>query len=94
MKMNIEDKKVLLSKLQSRGILIKEVDVNSFRELYKKEIEHKIATSIKAKYDKELMEAAPKLRQIAEMYHDYMLGSDMEKTMVFDIVKNVLYGPK
>ncbi|MEM9687607.1 MAG: hypothetical protein AAF934_11900 [Bacteroidota bacterium] len=37
-----------------------------------------------------LIAAAPELYQIAEMYHDFMLGNEAEKTMVFSIVKTVL----
>lgn len=36
-----------------------------------------------------LIASAPELQDIAEMYHDYMLGK-AEKSMVFNIVKEVL----
>lgn len=88
-------KKELLSKLQSKGIKISEEDLNSFKELYESEINMKIATEAeRAEYDKKLMETAPKLRQIAEMYHDHMLGNKMENTMIFEIVKDVLFQTK
>ncbi len=88
-------KKELLSKLRSKGIKISEEDLNSFKELYESEINMKIATEAeRGEYDKKLMEAAPKLRQIAEMYHDHMLGNKMEHTMIFDIVKDVLFQTK
>ena len=37
-----------------------------------------------------LVVSAPELQDIAEMYHDTMLGNKAEKTMVFSIVSEVL----
>jgi hypothetical protein len=37
-----------------------------------------------------LIAAAPELEDIAEMFHDHMLGSRMKQGMIFDIVKQTL----
>lgn len=37
-----------------------------------------------------LIACAPELEDIAEMYHDHMLGGPMEKSMVFATVKEIL----
>ncbi len=37
-----------------------------------------------------LIALAPELQDIAEMYHDHMLGGQMQKSMVFDIVQEIL----
>ena len=37
-----------------------------------------------------LIASAPELQDIAEMYHDHMIGKEAEKTMVYTIVKQVL----
>lgn len=38
-----------------------------------------------------LIASAPELQDIAEMYHDAMVGNGAEKTMVFAIVTEVLH---
>ena len=37
-----------------------------------------------------LIGCAPELEDIAEMYHDHMLGGPMEKSMVFTTVQEIL----
>lgn len=37
-----------------------------------------------------LIASAPELQDIAEMYHDHMLGGQMQHSMVFDIVREIL----
>ncbi len=37
-----------------------------------------------------LIASAPELHDIVEMYHDHMLGGKMQKTMVFNMVSEVL----
>ncbi|MEM9687238.1 MAG: hypothetical protein AAF934_10005 [Bacteroidota bacterium] len=37
-----------------------------------------------------LISAAPELEDIAEMYHDHMEGGEMQESMVFEIVSEVL----
>ena len=67
---------------------IEEGLIRSFRDLYAIDIDTKIATEVqRQEFDAKLTHA---LTQIAEMFYDHMLGNKMQKTMIFEIVENVL----
>lgn len=94
--MNMNKRQEILLKLKTQG-MFSEIDsghMRSFKELYGQQINAKIAIQDKYTPDEKLIAAAPQLLQIAEMFHDHMVGNEMERTMVFNIVSKVLQGVK
>ena len=92
--MSIDKRQEILLKLKTQGFFreINSGHIQSFRDLYDQQINAKIAIQDKYDTDEKLIAAAPQLLQIAEMFHDHMVGNEMERTMIFNIVSKVLNG--